>query len=124
VVSAAVGLLSVDTVLDSGVLLKSHSGPLCFQTVRPARYSVSTTATSDGESFLVGVPDNAAAYRGGNYVQDGYGGMEALKPVCGMSVKTSKMWATWSAARLRRVRCCFGLCPRLSDPRLRSSRTC
>ncbi|POM77435.1 Hypothetical protein PHPALM_5181, partial [Phytophthora palmivora] len=51
----------------------------------PSRYVLPTPRGLDENTFLFGVPAHPAAYRAGAYVQDGYGGTEAMMVFDGLT---------------------------------------
>ncbi|KAE9295182.1 hypothetical protein PF008_g24341 [Phytophthora fragariae] len=55
------------------------------QNTPPARFTLPPPRSLVGESFIVGIPAHAMAYRNGAYVREGYGGVEALMLFDGLS---------------------------------------
>ncbi|OWZ12493.1 hypothetical protein PHMEG_00014338 [Phytophthora megakarya] len=62
----------------SGVLPASHASPQGCTNIKPTRAVIPPRRGLDADSFVVGVPAHAAAYRSDTHVQDGYGGVENL----------------------------------------------
>ncbi|GMF15708.1 unnamed protein product [Phytophthora fragariaefolia] len=87
--SAVAGLLSLDEAMDqvlAGVLPATHTGPSGIQDVVPTCLVSPPKMASSSYCFIVRVPATTKAYRGGKYVQDGYGGgVEALMLYEGLS---------------------------------------
>ncbi|KAE9021086.1 hypothetical protein PR002_g12349 [Phytophthora rubi] len=82
------GLLSSDEVVQrvrAGVLPSRDQASSSGQNTLPAHHTLPPPRTLVGDSFIVGVPAHALAFRNGAYVREGYGGMEALMLFDGLS---------------------------------------
>ncbi|POM77250.1 Hypothetical protein PHPALM_5394 [Phytophthora palmivora] len=82
------GLITLDQSLKlamTGILPKDGSSTADGGEKAPSRYVLPTPRGLDENSFLVGVPAHPAAYRAGAYVQDGYGGTEAMMVFDGLT---------------------------------------
>ncbi|OWZ10372.1 hypothetical protein PHMEG_00016788 [Phytophthora megakarya] len=69
----------------SGVLPASHASSQGCANIKPTRAVIPLRRGLDANSFVVGVPAHAAAYRSDTHVQDGYGGVENLLVFDGLS---------------------------------------
>ncbi|OWY95038.1 hypothetical protein PHMEG_00035070, partial [Phytophthora megakarya] len=65
-------------LMRSGVLPASHASPQGCANIKPTRAVIPPRRGLDADSFAVGVPAHAAAYRSDTHVEDGYGGVENL----------------------------------------------
>jgi hypothetical protein len=86
--SAAAGLLSLEEAMElvePGILPAQHTRPDGVQNVVPTREVSPPKLASTAHCFIVGVPADARACRTGKYVQDGYGGIELLMLLEGLS---------------------------------------
>ncbi|GMF41105.1 unnamed protein product [Phytophthora fragariaefolia] len=86
--SAVAGLLSLDEAMGqflAGVMPAPHTGPSGIQDVVPTHQVYPPKMASCSHCFIVGVPATTRVYRDGKYVQDDYGGVEALKLFEGLS---------------------------------------
>ncbi|POM70167.1 Hypothetical protein PHPALM_13440 [Phytophthora palmivora] len=82
------GLITLDQSLKlamTGILPKDGSSTADGGERTPSRYVLPTPRGLDENTFLVGVPAHPAAYRAGAYVQDGYGGTEAMMVFDGLT---------------------------------------
>ncbi|GMF50438.1 unnamed protein product [Phytophthora fragariaefolia] len=85
---AAAGLLSLDEAMIqvlAGILPATRTGPSGIQDVVPTRQVSPPKMAPSSHCFSVGVPATTRAYRDDKYVQDGYGGVEALMLFEGLS---------------------------------------
>ncbi|EGZ13453.1 hypothetical protein PHYSODRAFT_335230 [Phytophthora sojae] len=90
VTAAISSLLSLDEAVEhtrSGTLPSSHPGPRGIENSLPARHILPPKRPGDGNSYLVGVPAHPLAYQSERYVQEGYGGTEALAIFDGFSAQ-------------------------------------
>ncbi|KAE8992800.1 hypothetical protein PR002_g20425 [Phytophthora rubi] len=82
------GVLNFDDVIRhvrAGVLPSHDQSSPGIQNTPPARFTLPPPRNLVGESFIVGIPAHAMAYRNGAYVREGYGGVEALMLFDGLS---------------------------------------
>ncbi|KAE9163201.1 hypothetical protein PF005_g30541 [Phytophthora fragariae] len=82
------GVLGFDAVVGhvrAGVLPSHDRSSPGMQNTPPARFTLPPPRYLVGESFIVGIPAHAMAYRNGAYVREGYGGVEALMLFDGLS---------------------------------------
>ncbi|KAE8989206.1 hypothetical protein PR001_g21833 [Phytophthora rubi] len=82
------GVLILDEVVShvrAGVLPSRDRSSPGMQNTPPARFTLPPARNLVGDSFIVGVPAHALAYRNGAYVREGYGGVEALMLFDGLS---------------------------------------
>ncbi|KAE8890336.1 hypothetical protein PF003_g25795 [Phytophthora fragariae] len=82
------GVLNFDEVVShvrAGVLPSHDRSSPGMQNTPPARFTLPPPRNLVGDSFIVGIPAHALAYRNGAYVREGYGGVEALMVFDGLS---------------------------------------
>ncbi|KAE8993655.1 hypothetical protein PR003_g18531 [Phytophthora rubi] len=82
------GVLDFDAVVGhvrAGVLPSHDRSSPGMQNTPPTRFTLPPPRNLVGESFIVGIPAHAMAYRNGAYVREGYGGVEALMLFDGLS---------------------------------------
>ncbi|KAE9316776.1 hypothetical protein PR003_g18643 [Phytophthora rubi] len=82
------GLLSFDEVIQRvrvGILPDRDQGSPSISNTLPAHHTLPSPRTLVGDSSIISVPVHASAYRNGSYVQEGYGGVEALMLFDGLS---------------------------------------
>ncbi|KAE9044948.1 hypothetical protein PR001_g1452 [Phytophthora rubi] len=82
------GVLNFDEVVShvrAGVLPSRDRSSPGMQNTPPARFTLPPARNLVGDSFIVGIPAHALAYRNGAYVREGYGGVEALMLFDGLS---------------------------------------
>ncbi|EGZ13527.1 hypothetical protein PHYSODRAFT_335281 [Phytophthora sojae] len=90
VTAAVSSLLSFDEVIDfkaSGILSSTHPGSQEDANILPSRHVLPPKRPGDGNSYLVGVPAHPLAYQSEGYIQEGYGGTEALAIFDGFSAQ-------------------------------------
>ncbi|KAE9004548.1 hypothetical protein PR003_g19912 [Phytophthora rubi] len=82
------GLLSSDEVIQrvrARILPDRDQGSPSNSNTLPAHHTHPPPRTLVGDSFIIGVPAHASAYRNGSYVREGYGGVKALMLFDGLS---------------------------------------
>ncbi|OWZ05668.1 hypothetical protein PHMEG_00022203, partial [Phytophthora megakarya] len=71
--------------MKSGFLPSSHASSQGHANIKPTHAVLPPKRGLDADSFVVGVPVHADAYRSDTHVQDGYGGVENLLVFAGLS---------------------------------------
>ncbi|KAE9049329.1 hypothetical protein PR003_g3495 [Phytophthora rubi] len=85
---SSIGVLNFDEVVRhvrAGVLPSRDRSSPGMQNTPPARFTLPPARNLVGDSFIVGIPAHAMAYRNGAYVREGYVGVEALMLFDGLS---------------------------------------